>query len=446
MQLGRFSILATPRRAAQLILGTRRTDRVRRGRRLKALGAAAIFATAAACDLEPAEAPQGPGRLADIVLARETEVLRALVPQRATIASLLSSHQLLAHEVAALVESIGAKFDLRRFRAGQPYRIDRFEDGSVREFEYEIDQDRRLLVRREEATGAFEAELAAIPKTVEQVVVEGAITREAPSLVQAIDAAGERIELSLALADVFSGEIDFNSDLQPGDSFRLLVERGRREDGTFGGYGAVLAAEYVNDGRKLEAVRFTPPGGKPGYYDSQGRSLKRFFLKSPLKFEPRITSAFSGARRHPILDYTRAHNGVDYRAPLGAPVASVASGVVTFAGWTGGGGRTVRIRHASGYESEYLHLSAIASGVRAGARVGQGELVGQVGATGLATGPHLHYGLRRDGVYVNPVREHQNMPPGDPVAPEQLPQFNVERTRMIVALLGHSPTKARTVN
>src|SRR5580765_613098 len=150
---GRFSIPATARRVARLILGTRRA---RRGRRLRALGAAAIFATAAACDLEPAEAPRAPSPLADIVLARETEVLRALVPQRATIASLLSSHQLFAHEVAALVSSIGAKFDLRRFRAGQPYRIDRFQDGSVREFEYEIDQDRRLLVRRHESTGAFE--------------------------------------------------------------------------------------------------------------------------------------------------------------------------------------------------------------------------------------------------------------------------------------------------
>jgi murein DD-endopeptidase MepM/ murein hydrolase activator NlpD len=413
-------------------------------RRLKALGAAAIFATAAACDLEPAEAPSGPGRLADIVLARDTDVLRALVPQRATIASLLSSHQLFAHEVIALVNTIGQKFDLRRFRAGQPYRIDRFHDGSVREFEYEIDQDRRLLVRRQDATGPFEAELAAIPKTIEQIVVEGAITRDAPSLTQAIDAAGERLELSLALADVFSGEIDFNSDLQPGDTFRLLVERGRREDGAFGGYGAVLAAEYVNDGRRLEAVRFTPPGGKPGYFDAEGRSLKRFFLKSPLRFEPRITSAFAGARRQPILDYTRAHNGVDYRAPFGAPVASVSGGVVTLAGWTGGGGRTVRIRHASGYESEYLHLSSIASGIRVGTRVGQGELVGLVGASGLATGPHLHYGLRRDGIYVNPVREHQNMPPGDPVAPEQFAQFTLERARMVGALTAQS--KARAVN
>jgi murein DD-endopeptidase MepM/ murein hydrolase activator NlpD len=379
---------------------------------------------------------RGPARLADIVLARDSWILNALVPPRTTLAAVLEAHDLLAHEVIAIVGTLGQRFDLRRFRAGQPYKLDRFHDGRVREFEYEIDLDRRVVVRRRGADrdAAFEAEIASIPKTVEPIVVEGAISRAAPSIVQAIDLAGERIELSLALADVFSGEIDFNSDLQPGDTFRLLVERGIRPDGRFAGYGAVLAAEYVNAGRTLRGVRFTPPEGKPGYYDLEGRSLKRFFLKSPLKFEPRITSSFSRSRRHPILNYTRAHNGVDYAAPAGAPVVSVGSGVITFAGWTAGGGRTVRVRHASGYESEYLHLSSIGTGLRSGSRVGQGELVGRVGATGLATGPHLHYGLRRDGVYVNPVREHQNMPPGEPIADIHRALFADERDRVFSQL------------
>ena len=190
-------------------------------------------------------------------------------------------------------------------------------------------------------------------------------------------------------------------------------------------------------------MRFTLPDGKPGYYDDQGRSLKRFLLKSPLKFDPRITSGFSRGRRHPILNYTRAHNGVDYAAPTGAPVAAVASGTVTVAGWSGGGGRTVKIRHASGYESEYLHLSAIASGVRAGLRIGQGELVGRVGATGLATGPHLHYGLRRNGRYVNPVREHLNMPPGEPVPAVHVAIFNAERDRLMTLM---ADPKVRATN
>ena len=400
----------------------------------QALLALLLVATAGvACRPAGAEPSRPPGRSTDIQLTRDSEVIRAIVPPRTTLAGLLNVHELLPDDAVGIVQSLAARFDLRRFRAGQPYKLDLFFDGRLREFEYEIDADRRILVRRDESgADEFVSEIADIPKRIDQVVVEGAITREAPSLVQALDAAGERIELSLALADVFSGEMDFNSDLQPGDTFRLIVERATRDDGTFGGYGPVLAAQFVNAGRELHAIRFAAPDGKPGYYDVDGRSLKRFFLKSPLKFEPRITSAFSRARRHPVLKYTRAHNGVDYSAPPGAPVVSVASGVVTFAGWTRGGGRTVKVRHTSGYESEYLHLSAMT--VRRGARVNQGELVGRVGATGLVTGPHLHYGLRRNGAYVNPVREHQNMPPGEPVAAVHLASFNDTRTRLFEML------------
>ncbi len=404
------------------------------------LAALVLFVAASACRPATVEPTRRPSRLSDIVLAGDSDSIRAIVPQRTTLSSLLTTHQLLATEATALVQTLSEKFDLRRFRAGQPYRIERFFDGRVREFEYEIDGDRRLIARRQtDYEPAFRAEIAAIPKTIDQVVVEGAITRATPSLVQAIDAAGEHIELSLALAEVFSGEMDFNSDLQPGDTFRLIVERATRRDGGFGGYGPVLAAEFINAGRTLQAIRFTAPEGTPGYYDTEGRSLKRFFLKSPLKFEPRVTSSFSRARRHPVLKYTRAHNGVDYAAPPGAPVASVASGVVTFAGWTRGGGRTVRVRHTSGYESEYLHLSAMA--VKAGARIGQGDLVGRVGATGLVTGPHLHYGLRRNGAYVNPVREHQNMPPGEPVGEVHRALFSEHRDRLF-ALLEDSATRA----
>jgi murein DD-endopeptidase MepM/ murein hydrolase activator NlpD len=410
------------------------------------LSAPALLALAAC---QPAAGDPPPARQlrrpADVVLAPDSEIREALVPGRTTMAAVLEAHQLLDEEILAIVASMGEKFDLRRVRAGQPYRLDRYFDGRIREFEYEVDQARRVIVRRRKPSDRvlFASELVPIEKTVEEVIVTGVIGPESPSLVQALDAAGERIELSLALADIFSGEIDFNSDLQPGDSFRLVVERGTRTDGRIAGYGPVFAAELVNDGRRLQAVRFTPPDGKPGYYDGEGRSLKRFFLKSPLKFEPRVTSSFSRARRHPILNYTRAHNGVDFAAPPGAPVIAVASGVVTYAGWTGGGGRTVRVRHASGYESEYLHLSSIAAGVRTGRRVAQGELIGRVGSSGLATGPHLHYGLRRNRLYVNPLREHRNMPPGEPVAAVHLAIFAVERDRLMQRL---GDNGARAVN
>jgi murein DD-endopeptidase MepM/ murein hydrolase activator NlpD len=376
----------------------------------------------------------------DVSLERDADYLSGYVPTRTTISAVFDRHLIEGPEKAVLVASIGDAFDLRRIRAGRPYVIDRMLDGRVRRFEYEIDGDRRLIATRGSLDGTprFHTAIEPIPKQTSVVMVEGMIDREANSLSAALGKAGERIDLALGLADVFSGEIDFNSDLQPGDHFRVLVERQTRE-GALAGYGPILAAEFVNDGRQLRAIRFTPEGGSAAYFDDQGRSLKRFFLKSPLKFEPRVTSRFSTSRQHPILGYARAHNGVDYHAGTGAPVVSVAPGVVTLAGWTGGGGRTVKVRHPNGYETEYLHLSAIA--VKAGTRIGQGDLVGRVGQTGLATGPHLHYGLKKNGRYVNPILEHRNMPPGDPVPTGLIRVFTAERDRFLELLF--APPAAR---
>ena len=404
-------------------------------------GAPSAFWLVTAADTAATVHVASPGK--DVVLARDSDLINGVVPARTTIADLFDTHLIAPGDGAPLVSSIAAAMDVRRLRAGQPYTLDRLLDGRVRRFDYELDNDRLLVVTRASFEGAprFVATIDRIPKHIAVVAVEGEINRETNSLVASLDQAGERIELALGLADVFSGEIDFNADLQPGDRFRVLVERHTRE-GKLSGYGPILAAEFVNDGRTLKALRFTPDGGSPGYYDEHGRSLKRFFLKSPLKFEPRITSRFSSSRRHPILGYARAHNGVDYHAPTGAPVGVVAPGVVTMAGWTGGGGRTVKVRHPNGYETEYLHLSSIA--VRAGQRVSQGDLVGRVGQTGLATGPHLHYGLKKNGRYVNPIIEHRNMPPGEPVPAAFVNAFTSDRDRFLGLL--YRPTSLRAAD
>lgn len=384
----------------------------------------------AACQLAEAQSfgdSAGPRRTTDIELVADSELIAGAIQPGVTLDGMFARYDVVEGDRQALIAAVRAVFDVRRMRVGQPFVMDRLLDGRVRSFEYEIDGDQRLRVGAD-LSRSFTAAIEPIAKQVTVDAVEGWISRETPSLTQALEAAGERLDLALALADVFSGELDFSSELQPGDEFRLVVERKTRE-GAFAGYGAILAAEFVASGRALRAYRYAPHGSRPAYYDEEGRSLKRFFLKSPLKFEPRITSRFSSARRHPILKYTRAHNGVDYSAPTGAPVVAVAPGTVTLAGWTGGGGRTVRIRHSNGYESEYLHLSAMH--VRAGTRVSQGDLVGKVGATGLATGPHLHYGLRKNGAYVNPVVEHRNMPPGEPVPAVELAAFVSARARLL---------------
>jgi murein DD-endopeptidase MepM/ murein hydrolase activator NlpD len=243
------------------------------------------------------------------------------------------------------------------------------------------------------------------------------------------------MQLALDLAGVFAGEVDFNTELQPGDGFQLLLDkRYRQEDDTFAGYGPILGAVLENDGRLIRAIRFAPPGGPAGYFDENGSSLRRFFLRSPLKFEPVVTSHFSRRRLHPVLHVHRAHLGVDYRAPAGAPVVAVADGVVVRAGWSGGSGRMVHLRHASGFESQYLHLSAIAVG--AGRRVEQGDLIGRVGSTGLASGPHLDYRLRKNGTYINPVTAHRAMPPGDPVPASHRAAFEEVRDRAFATLAG----------
>ena len=376
----------------------------------------------------------------DVVLPSEIQTITARVPRNATLDSLLRAHDLSTDLVKATVAAARNVFNPRDLRADRPYTLVRSIDGALREFQYEIDADRilRIINPDLDKPDVLEATVMPIAKETGVDAISATIDALRPSLISAVAGAGENIQLALALAEVFSGTIDFESDLQPGDNFEAVFEKTTR-DGEFAGYGPILAARFVADGREHQAFRWTDPAtGKSDYYDADGRSLKRFFLKSPLKFEVRVTSGFSRRRLHPVHNSYRAHLGVDYGAPHGAPVVAVADGVVVSAGWAGGGGNQVRIRHAGGYESYYLHLSAFGSGVRAGARVGQGQLVGRVGATGTATGPHLDYRIKRNGVFVNPRAEHAKLPPGAPISAPQLPAFRQMRdaalTRMTTVL------------
>jgi len=409
------------------------------GRMTRTLWAMTLALTMTGCNAEPVGDPDAPpavlsAELRDIVLAPDTTLISGLVPRSTTLDTLLRGHGVADDAAMGVVSAARQVFDPRRLRAFQPFSIERTVEGALRFFQYEIDDDRFLRVTPSPSgSGVLAATVVPIPKTLEHANAAGRIDADTPSLFQSVAEAGEGAELAVSLAQIFSGEIDFNSDLQPGDGYALAFDKYTREGGQ-SSYGDISAAEFRNDGRVLRAVRFTVPGGKPGYYDERGRSLRRFFLRSPLKFEPRITSRFSSSRMHPVLHTARAHRGVDYAAPTGAPVVAAASGVVTSATYDGANGRMVRVRHASGYESFYLHLSAFGTGIRAGARVEQGQTVGLVGATGLATGPHLHYGLTRNGAFVNPLREHMNQPPGDPVPASALAAFMAERDHALAQL------------
>jgi murein DD-endopeptidase MepM/ murein hydrolase activator NlpD len=368
---------------------------------------------------------------ADIMLAADTTVVSAKVAGGATLDSILRAQHVVATDITELILHASRVFDLRKVRRDQPYRLEMTPQNTVKKLEYEIDADKYLRIVH--APGdAIVADVVPIPKTRRIEIVRGRIDREHPSLVAAMDGIGETIDLTLSLAEIFGGEIDFSTEVQRGDAFQLTVEKQFRDDGRFGGYGPILAAEFENAGRRVRAVRYAPGGGSPGYYDEKGVSMKRFFLASPLKFQPVITSGFSTSRLHPVLREYRAHLGVDYRAPMGAPVVAVADAVVVSAGMSGGAGRMVHLRHSNGFETEYLHLSMIAA--RAGAHVRQGEIVGRVGASGLATGPHLDYRVRRNGAFVNPVAAHRAMPPADPIPVAEMAAFTAARDRAFASI------------
>jgi len=406
-------------------------------RRVALIALPVILLTGCADDAPPPSVSS-----ADIHLTTDTTEIRGLVADRSTMDSMLRGHGLAADAVEEVVAAARRVFDPRRLRSLQPFVLERTVDGALRLFEYEIDADWFLRITRgSDADEGLRAEVLPIPKTLEHATASGEIGDAAPSLFQSIEAAGEGTDLAIAMAEIFAGEIDFNSDLQPGDRYAVNFERFRRE-GRPDSYGVITAARFENDGRVLHAFRFTTPGSKPDYYDEHGRSLRRFFLRSPLKFVPQVTSGFSARRMHPVLHTARAHRGVDYGAPAGAPVVAIASGRVVSATFDNANGRMVRLRHTSGYESYYLHLSAFAPGIKAGASIGQGETIGRVGSTGLATGPHLHYGLKKNGVFVNPLSEHRNLPPGDPVPPSAMTAFEAERDRARAAL---GPASAATV-
>lgn len=250
------------------------------------------------------------------------------------------------------------------------------------------------------------------------------------SLFAAIDNAGVPESVAIQIVDILASDVDFHRDLRKGDRFTVAY------DSLFGNgeparAGRVLSVEFVNQGTPHRAVYFQAENGESGYYTPDGKNLRKAFLRSPLEFS-RITSGFSSARFHPVLKTWRAHSGIDYAAPTGTRVKAAADGTVAFAGWQGGYGNVVFLQHQGGYSTVYGHLSTFAKGLRRGQRVRQGDIIGHVGATGMATGPHLHYEFRFNGVQRDPLRVA--MPAANPVAAKHMAAF-YEYTKPLMARL-----------
>ena len=354
------------------------------------------------------------------------EILSGEISPGDTLTGLLGSY-FSPQEIHQLGELSKPIFPLSRICAGQPYKIC-LADGEFERFEYDIDSEEQLFIFHN--PDGFAIEKKKIPYTVETQRVSGTITT---SLFEAVTATGENDVLAMNLAEIFGWDIDFILDIRSGDAFQVLVEKRFRE-GQPAGYGRILAAEFTNQGKTFEAILFTDGERRPSYYAADGQSLRKAFLKAPLSFS-RISSGFSMRRFHPVTKTWRAHPAIDYAAPTGTPIKTVGDGIISEKGYTRGNGNYIKIRHNNGYETIYLHMSKFARGVRKGSRVSQGQLIGYVGSTGLATGPHLCFRMRKNGAPVNPQRI--KAPSVAPVSAENMQQFSLH-AKNLLAQLGNS--------
>ena len=340
-----------------------------------------------------------------------------VIEPRSNLSSNLRPLGVDASTVHDIVQASKNVYNLSRIPAGIRFNLTFAEEAlgaRLNAIEFRLSPIEKVRVRRE--SDFWQAE-----KIVEEVDIQ--VVHFAGVVMSSLWESAQRAEMDSALiaelADIFGWEIDFAREVRLHDRWRLSVEQ-KLVQGTPVGWGSILAAEYENDGQVYQAALHRKDGEDMGYFDLQGNSLRKMFLKSPIRFG-RITSGFNLRRFHPILKTRRPHLGVDYAAPIGTPIRAVGDGVVKMAGWKGGGGKVIQIRHNSTYQTNYLHLSGFARGVRTGARVKQGQVIGYVGTTGLSTGPHLHFEFYQAGKYVDPLGK--KFPSADPIPPSQLAEF-----------------------
>jgi murein DD-endopeptidase MepM/ murein hydrolase activator NlpD len=379
-------------------------------------------------------ATQTPARLA--ATAASTAAVRALAPtsELATIHVIVSRHDTLDRifrrlslslaDLASLRSLPGIRAQLDRLRPGEALTLTA-KSGTLVGLERRLNIEQTLKVDRSQQ--GFTANVLQNPLATRTRTISATIDS---SLFESVTGAGGHDQTALSLADIFGYDIDFVLDIQPGDSF-VVTYTEVLQDGKYLQDGPVLAARFVNQGKEYLAVRYVGPSGNPDYYSPQGRSLHKAFLRAPLEFT-RVSSPFSLHRLHPILNTIRAHKGVDYAAPIGTPVRAAGDGRVLFAGRRGGYGNLVELDHSRGITTVYGHLSRFAPGLHAGQHVAQGQVIAFVGMTGLATGPHLHYEYRVDGVFKNP--QTVKLPEALPIDGPQRADFLAKSAPLLASL------------
>jgi len=323
----------------------------------------------------------------------------------------------------------------RRMRDGTRITLRWYpERDDLRGIDVTLGKDETVRLLRDEA--GWMSDMVRTPVWVDTLYISGTVksslwfaVTDHPALAELPQ--GNRAEVVIWMDEVFQWQVDFSRQVREGDSYRLAFEREVRPDGSMRS-GHLLAAEYVNQGTPYRAIWFDPNDDGDGtFYDEEGKSDRRAFLLKPIPLS-RISSRYSNARLHPILNTVRAHRGVDFAAPVGTPIQATSDGVVVYADWKGDLGNLVEIRAPNGWISRYGHLSRYQPGVRVGTRVKQGQTIGYVGMTGLANGPHCHYELRRNGVALDPLSI--NLPPGDPVPTSAWGRWALESEKRLTLL------------
>lgn len=366
-----------------------------------------------------------------IVVDDHFETIDYTVARGQTLSQILHASVAEPAEVAQVIEAVKNLFDPRRLKPGQPLQLKVDSTGALQELRLQPTPEVVIKVQRDQ-DNQFVSLADSLSLVTEAHFITGEIQN---TLYDAVMTTGETPELLSAYADIFQWDVDFFIDTRRGDKFRILFEKrfiepeaGERQ---FVRYGRILAASYEQANDSYAAVLYQKPDGKEGYYDLEGRAFQKVFLKSPLNYT-RISSYFSYGRKHPVLRKVRAHTGVDFAAPTGTPVVATADGVIEKLEWYGGYGRAIVIRHGGHFSTLYGHLTKYASGLAVGKRVTQRQVIGFVGATGLATGPHLHYTMFLNGRPINPLRIRPTS--AQPLVQEQLPAFLAHRDTLLAQL------------
>ncbi len=375
--------------------------------------------------LSPSSPPSNvpPPPVPPTVQEPQLHIIEGDVKQRSSLFKSLLEKNIPLRWIDLIVSKLKPYVNFKKIKGGT-YRFITDVEGELVKFIYEASP--LEIYEIEKDTEGYVAQQKKVSLDTHRVKVVGEIRS---SLFEAMDAAGEQDQLTLAFAEILAWEIDFYKDIREGDRFKVVVEKIYKGD-QFIQYGAIQALEYQSGEKIIRGIRY-----KEDYYNENGVSLKKAFLKAPLRFS-RISSKFSRARKHPILGGMRPHYGVDYAAPSGTPLWAVADGTVTFCGRNSGFGNQVVLRHRNGYTTYYGHLSRYGPGIRKGVRVRQKQVIGYVGSTGLSTGPHLDFRLAKDGRFRNPIKE--TFPKGHPIERGEMEAFQKSRDEMSVWLEGES--------